>query len=265
MYRKILVGYQETEQGRDALALGRLLARATGAEMDIATAPGESPSTLARLARSTDAELLVLGSTHRGPIGKVIPGTTVERLLGEAPCAVAIAPPGFGRPVDGDLGWRPLGGGDDEDPGIRMIGVGFDGSQTALEALRMAADLAVPNGAALRVYAVAPKPVSAPGPLSSETQAQPGRAERLREQLHEAVASLPTEARALPILLWGNPATELIEATENGVDLLVLGSRGGGPFRRAVYGSVSNPVMQTARCPVLISPTGVTAPAPAST
>lgn len=41
MYHRILVGYQETERGRDALELGQILARANGAEMVISTAPAE--------------------------------------------------------------------------------------------------------------------------------------------------------------------------------------------------------------------------------
>lgn len=259
MYRRILVGYQETERGRDALELGQILARANGAEMVIATAPAEDGGGLAQLARSNEADLIVLGSTHRGPIGRVLAGATVERLLGEAPCAVAIVPPGFGRPADGDLGWRPLSG-DADDVGMRVIGVGFDGSGSAREALDIAADLAIHNGAALRVYAVAPRLTTHPGALESQPPGVPSRAEELREQLHDAVAELPTEARALPVFLWGAPSIELVAAAENGVDMMVLDSRGGGRMQRSLYGSVSGTVIQEAHCPVLISPTGVMAP-----
>lgn len=42
--------------------------------------------------------------------------------------------------------------------------------------------------------------------------------------------------------------------------MLVLGSRRGGPVRRAMHGSVSGAVIQEAHCPVLISPAGVKAP-----
>jgi len=259
MYRRILVGYKDTEQGLDALELGRILAQATRAEMFIATAPTGKTGGLAQLARSEGADLIVLGSTHRGSIGRVMPGATVERLLGEAPCAVAVAPVGFGRPADGSLGWRPLSG-DVEDVGMRVIGVGFDGSRAAREALDIAAELALHNGAALRVYAIAPRMSTHPGALESQQPGTPSRAETLREQLHDAVAELPAEARALPIFLWGAPSVELLAAAENDVDMMILGSRGGGPMRRALYGSVSGTVIQDAHCPVLISPAGVKAP-----
>lgn len=265
MYRKIIIGYQDTEQGRDALELGHTLAQASGAEMLVATVPTEGGKDLAELARSEEADLLVLGSTHRGSVGRVLPGATAYRLLGEAeaPCAVAVAPPGFGTPSDGDSGWRPLSG-DVEDVGMRVVGVGYDGSPAAQQALNLAAELAVGNGAALRVYAVALKDADVPvGVLSGRQTTTSTEPEKLRGALHQAVASLPAEARALPVFLRGFPAAELLEAAECGVDLLVLGSESGGPVRRAFVGSVSSTVLERAPCPVLISPSGVRAPRPA--
>jgi nucleotide-binding universal stress UspA family protein len=258
MYSRILVGYQDTEQGRDALELGRVLAQANRAELLIFTAPGEQGEDLGELAQSERADLIVLGPTHRGAVGRVIPGATAGRLLGDAPCAVAVAPAGFGRPADGGLGWRPLGG-DPEDAGMRVIGVGYDGSPAARKALDVAAELAIPNGAALRVYAVAAK-VSR-GALESQAPGVPTRAELLREQLHDAVAELPPEARALPEFRWGFPAAELIAAAGIGVDLMVLGARDGGPVRRALNGSISSAILAEASCPVLITPLHAGAPA----
>lgn len=260
MYSRILVGYLDTEQGNDALELGRIMAQASRAELLVSSVSEEDDASLADLARSEGADLVVLGSTHRGPVGRVVPGATVAHLLGKAPCAVAVAPPGFGRPPDGDLGWRPLSG-DAEDAGMRVIGVGFDGSRAANRALDVATELALANGAALRVYAVARRYAHPPAAdASGHVGGIPTEAESLREQLHKAVASLPSEARALPVFLRGMPAVELTTAIELGVDLVVLGSRPGGPIRRALHDSVSNAVLQEAACPVLISPIGVKAP-----
>jgi nucleotide-binding universal stress UspA family protein len=251
MFRNILVGYQETEQGRDALALARVLAEASGAVMLMAAGSVEDSGGLARLARSQEADLIVLGPTHRGPLGRVVPGGTAERLLAEAPCAIAVAPPGFAGPDDS---------GEEEDTGLRVIGVGFDGSDSAHRALGLAAELAVRNRAALRVYAIAPRVPVDTGAAPGQEAVGRGRAQALRQHLHDTVAELPSEARALPVFLWGNPAVELVAAVDNGIDLIVLGSRGGGPVRRALYGSVSSTVIQRARCPALISPAGVAAP-----
>lgn len=263
IYKRILVGFKDTDQGHDALALGRVLAKASGAEMLVESAPSKDGEGLAEIARSREADLVVLGSTHRSPVGRVIPGATVEHLLGKAPCAVAIAPPGFARSAEGTFGWYPLSG-DGDDLGLRVIGVGFDASPASREALQIAAALALENGAALRVYAVARKYPHVPGADGdARGPGVPSEAEALRLQLHQAVAELPPQTRALPVFRRGFPADELIEAVSVGVDLLILGSRSGGPVRRLLHTSISSIVMRDAGCPVLISPSGVKMPSPA--
>lgn len=52
---------------------------------------------------------------------------------------------------------------------------------------------------------------------------------------------------------FGLPAEELLEAAAD-ADLLVVGSRGAGGFRRLLVGSVSTQVTQHARCPVVVIP-----------
>ncbi|MGN6255039.1 MAG: universal stress protein [Solirubrobacterales bacterium] len=256
MFRQILVGYLDTEEGHEALALGKVLAQATGAEIVVASSGKERD--LAHLAQAYRSDLVVLGPTHRGPISKVVPGATVERLLGQAPCAVAVAPSGFGHRARRNASWQPLSGAGD-DVGMRVVGVGYDASDSAEEALATAVDLAIPNGAALRVYAVARRR-ALPADEKAPSRDLDAESESLRTALHESVAELPPEARALPVFLRGDPAAELIKASKAGVDLLVLGSRWGGPLRRMLHQSVTRDVIQRATCPVLISPAGVTAP-----
>lgn len=256
MYGKILVGFQDTAQGRDAKALGQALQRLTGAELVVATIGPEDHESLGDLARDQGADLVVLGSTHRGPVGRIVPGAAIAHLLADPPCAAAVAPPGFARP-GGPGDWRPLDG-DGEDAGLRVLGVGFDASRAARTALATAADLALAGGAALRVYTVARRtPGLHPDESAGRPTTAPSEAEALRQALQKAVAELPREARALPVFLRGDPATELIDAVANGVDILVLGSRAGGPIRRALQGSVTNAVLDMVHCPVLICPTAV--------
>jgi nucleotide-binding universal stress UspA family protein len=145
-----------------------------------------------------------------------------------------------------------------------VIGVGYDGTGASARALELAVELAVPNGAALRVYAIAQKYPQVPGAAAaSSPPAAPTEAAALNGLLHEAVRDLPDEVRALPVFLRGFPAPELLRQTEAGVDLLVLGSRAGGPVRRMLHHSVTAAVIEGARCPVLIAPAGVTAAVPA--
>lgn len=245
MLQTILVGAQDDERGREALALGRVLTAASEAEMEVVTAPDEDGEDLAAIARHRQADLVVLGSSHRGALGRLVPGATVERLLGDAPCAVAVAPPGFAA----------------GDARLRVIGVAFDDSDAAHRALAVATELALSGGAALRVYAVARKLTHLPGagePAQGVVAA--GAAESLRLALGEAVAALPAEVRALPVFLRGYPADELIKAVDIGVDLMVLGARAGGPLRRAVHHSVSSFLLAEAHCPVLVIPDAAPTP-----
>src|SRR5918992_1634534 len=135
----ILVGFDSTASGRDAVALGALLAKTCDAELvaarvrakrdcegeqarideELAEALPHSPGPVsAVLVQSKSAwhalqdlaasderiGAIVLGSTHRGGFGRVLPGGTLEHLLGGAPCALAVAPKGYsGDPEAGAI------------------------------------------------------------------------------------------------------------------------------------------------------------------
>src|SRR4051794_30169472 len=66
---------------------------------------------LVTVAEETGALAVVVGPSHRGALGRVVPGSVGERLLRSAPCPVAVAPRGF---------WSSAAMGR-----IRRIGVGF--------------------------------------------------------------------------------------------------------------------------------------------
>ncbi len=146
---------------------------------------GDQPpaGALQQLAEQEHADLIVLGSTHRGTIGRVLPGSTAQRLLTDARCAVAIAPRGFAGSVDGC--------------GLRVIAVAFDGSRESHAALRLATELAQRESASLRVIGVNSPPPRSYGYLPTE----PSLREVYRDSLNEAIASLPSEVRPLGQLL----------------------------------------------------------------
>src|SRR5689334_19366746 len=56
--------------------------------VELRTIGASSPARgLHELAEHIGADAIVVGSTHRGPIGRVVPGSVGEKLLQEAPCA----------------------------------------------------------------------------------------------------------------------------------------------------------------------------------
>jgi nucleotide-binding universal stress UspA family protein len=98
-----------------------------------------APRALSEFAEAEHADVIVLGSTHRGALGRVLPGSVGEALLHGAPCAVLIAPAGF------------AGRGKLE---IDSIGVGFDGRNAAGHAREVAAALASDLGVSVETITV---------------------------------------------------------------------------------------------------------------
>ena len=145
----------------------------------------------------------------------------------------------------------------DTDATLRVIGVAYDGSPEAQAALRCAAQLAVDAEAAVQVIGVFDYHVPAPAVGVNAMYAVPDGEEHCRDELlralEDAAESLPPEVRAAVVFASGDPAEQLVKRADV-LSLLVIGSRGYGPLRRALLGSVSARVLREASCPVLVVP-----------
>ena len=149
--------------------------------------------------------------------------------------------------------------------GIQTIGAAFAPTPEGHEALRLAAALARSSSARLRAITVLdPKHAEeqAPGLLAQQhhdTGPAETAVERHRlaeeEDLREAVDSVAEGVDSDVDILFNDPVEGLVAAARH-VDLLVMGSRGHGPLRAAILGSVSHSVARRATCPVLILPRG---------
>ncbi len=290
---KIIVGVDESDRSKDAAALAALLARGTDAEIVLVCAypyddlPGRGAPTDHRRYLREDAEaalegakagisetprmrtlavaevspakgiqavatqegasLIVIGSSARGGAGHVFAGTTAERLLHGAPCPVAVAPRGFHSHVPGD---------------IATIAVGYDGSVEAKAALAGARTIARVRGARLRLVEVldsawlgTPAMMQGPGFIMTPDSLEA----RARNYLTEAAESLAPDVPTEPVVAIGAPEQVLAEESHK-ADLVVVGSRGYGPLRAVLLGSVSGRLVRSAACPVLVVPRGVEAP-----
>ena len=61
------------------------------------------------------------------------------------------------------------------------------------------------------------------------------------------------DVKITPVIKEGSPAKSILDvASEEDVDLIVIGSSGKSGFDRFILGSVSEKVVHTAKCPVLI-------------
>jgi nucleotide-binding universal stress UspA family protein len=215
-------------------------AHAGGAEVKTVAHPSPAHG-LHDLADEVDAGLIVVGSTHTGRAGRVLPGSTAERLLHGSPCPVAVAPRGYAETAE------PM----------RMIGCGFDGTEASVQALGTAHRIAGATGARLRVirvfkpiaYDVPPQKGVPMGGISYNDTLR----DRAEKELDEAVGALEGEPRGERFFAVGHAGKVLAEESEE-LDLLVLGSRGYGPLHSVLVGGVAGRVARDAACPVLVLP-----------
>lgn len=285
MTRPILAGADGTESGLDAVAFGARLATAIGSPLVVAcvcpdetlvaganaepdgpqrqaalildtarevvgdvptefrTVVSTSPARgLAELAEEDGVEAVVVGSTHRGAIGRVVSGSTAERLLHGTGCPVAVTPRGYRRHRS-----KP----------IEAIGAAFTDTPEGHEAVRVAADLAQTAGLPLTVYSVVALHSNwlRPEVVQPDASVVPEEVTKAySEALDRVVADIPDGVPATGKLLFGEVVDELSMAAERDVDLLVCGSRGYGPVRRVLLGTVSSALVRQASIPTLVVP-----------
>lgn len=190
MAPRIIVSYDDTDNDRDALALGRLLAF-SGAELSLAYVrhsqggaleqkeaedllergaeavgapdmarhvivnPGTSVG-LAELAERENADVIVFGSEYRTAAGTVKPGISAHKLLLGGPAAIAVAPAGLRE--------RPSAG-------VSTIGIldeGDDAARATADSLAAAlgASVAEFKGAPVDLLVVGSRPESPQGKVT---------------------------------------------------------------------------------------------------
>jgi len=242
-----LVPVEEAEAGLSSAAsslFDEARAELEGLEPETRVFADRSPAlALQRLAAESDAELIVVGSSNRGVLGRTLAGSVGESLLADAPCAVAVASRG--------LSARP------QAP-VARIGVAFDGSPEARSALETAVELAGRLGAQVYVVTVAEFPRYGLGTsYSILTKGEYEDAERQEKKriLQRALDRVPDELRAEGQLLTGGAGAKLAEAAAD-YDLMVAGSRGYGAVRRTALGSATRVLVREAPCPILVVPRG---------
>jgi nucleotide-binding universal stress UspA family protein len=285
----IVIGFDGTDSGEDAVALGLVLARATravplvtvvhpqeypigvgrvdaewvafmheraeqllgrarrlvgedtGADFREVSAPSESRG-LHDLAEDEEAELVVVGSSHRGPLGRTFPGSTGDRLLQGSACPVAVAPRGLR-----------------ESPPERLarIAVAYLDTPEAGQALEAAVALAERVGAGLRLVSVMPRPADMYLPVvgrDAEEAFMATSRELFRGALDDALARIGGRVEAEGHLLEGEVVDTLATLDRRDADLLVCGSRAYGPLRRVLLGGVSSRLLRRSALPLLVVP-----------
>jgi nucleotide-binding universal stress UspA family protein len=146
---------------------------------------------------------------------------------------------------------------DDASAGIKSILVAVDGSANALRAANRAISIAKGLGAELYIVTAITIPVLATGAMAPSLETY---FESMEKDGKALVDGLAAQARkegvktATAILDNVTSAVYAITsyADEKHVDMIVVGSRGMGGFKRMLLGSVSSGVLNHAHCSVLV-------------
>ncbi len=202
------------------------------------------PRALERVVTREHRELLVVGSSRRGPEGRVRIGNRTRQLLYDGKCAVAVAPRGLHHSAERTLA---------------SIGVGYEGGPESRRALALAGALAAAAGAQLLVKGVVDDRIPAVGWSESGRQRVLAMWEELLEPVVDSLRQdAEREAKATPAdadveVRRGDPAGMLLELSAR-VDLLIIGSRRWGATARLLLGSVGESLLHDASCPILVVP-----------
>lgn len=231
---------------------------------------GDPEERLLAEARKSGAALIVVGSTTASRSRR----RSLARVIERANCPVVVAgqdpfvrrsdwgeqPIVAGRAGRDTVAMSSIEGGDEMTTSIIC---GVDGSQDARLALRLAAELASRFRVRLVVAHVVQPPVPAPGLGPTARQLETVPLEALLaggEAFVDQILAEEDVRQADRRVVLGFPADRLADlADEEAAELIVVGSRGRGPFKAAFLGSVSTDLIAVARCPVLVVPPAASA------
>ncbi|MBA3339089.1 MAG: universal stress protein [Geodermatophilaceae bacterium] len=287
----IIVGYDGSDRGQDALALGRRLAQASGDRLIVTCIhPQEAAHSLGAL----DTEWVAyLRDQAKETIeeAKQVPGTpegveTVYEVRGASSASRGMdglaeeydadtivlgssARAARRRARPGSTGHRLLQGSASaislaprnyrEGPTgpLARIGCAFLDTPDGQVALQRAISLAQRSAASLHVFTVSARRAERFVPLMGD-DAEDGYLLEARASLQagldRARASVPDGVEAEASLLTGNVVDALSALDDRDVDVLVCGSRGYGPLGRVLLGGVSERLTRHAAVPVLVVP-----------
>ncbi|RKD26747.1 phosphate starvation protein [Ammoniphilus oxalaticus] len=133
------------------------------------------------------------------------------------------------------------------------IVVPYDGSELSKKALNTAIQLAKQDEKiqinAVTVLSIPDRLAYNDGVRESYFKA----AKELEQEIEESLKTLPNNETKITVL-EGNPGAKIVEfSKDNGVDLVIMGSRGLSGLQEWFLGSVSQYVVQKSACPVYIT------------
>jgi nucleotide-binding universal stress UspA family protein len=230
---------QVQREGEKQLAAIEQQLRDSGVTAVNVRQPAGIPSEeIKKAAQDTGADLLVVGTAGRTGLEAILLGSTAERVIKDAPCPVlgVRASPGTGRT-----------------PSIHHVMAPLDFSAPSLDAVEYAIQVANDFGAKLTLIHVLEGIHYRPGLELRSVEAYWEKWAHWRQQLDRLAGLVSSFGLSTETMLCGDvPADSIVEsATQQGCDLIVMGTHGRRGWARLRLGSVAEAVLRQAPCPVL--------------
>ena len=203
------------------------------------------PEGLTQLAAEMNADVVVVGSSSSGLLGRIALGSVTDRLVHTAEVPVAIAPRGY-----------PAQSGK-----VDRVTVAYGGQADAVGLVAAGAELAAQWSAKLRIASFTVRPLT-----MFSGSIEPGNEDLVVEQwaqrTHEGIAAQLEQVRsgidtvdAEVKIGAGATWRDAVEAIEwNAGDILVLGSGAAGQVARVFLGSAAAKILRHAPVPTMIVP-----------
>jgi nucleotide-binding universal stress UspA family protein len=187
---------------------------------------------------STGADLVVVGTQGRRGLARLLLGSTAAQVAAHAHCPVAVV----------RAAARTSSG-----PARVVVGIDVDGvSHDAVEQAFAQADARGADLTAVHAWSVPTSGVALVAPLDGPTTAE--LAVLAGQVLDDALAGWSDKHPQVAVtrVVTRSDAVDALVEQSADADLLVVGSRGRGGFTGLLLGSVSQHLLQTAHCPVLV-------------
>jgi nucleotide-binding universal stress UspA family protein len=202
----------------------------------VASVPGLEAEAILERAGAAGADLIVMSTHGRGPLGRLALGSVADEVVRRAFLPVLLVRPR--EPAPGPF----------VEPTAESVLIPLDGSALAERALGPAADLAWLLGARCDLVRVVAPGDGGPGQAAEEEAEARSYLGRVAGRLGQR----GLQARTL-VLAARQPAEAIVlEARARGSGLIALATHGRGGLRRALLGSVADKVLRAAPCPVLV-------------
>jgi nucleotide-binding universal stress UspA family protein len=239
--------YQGYVADQATKSLERVVEQIRG-DLDISLVVHQSssiPRGLTELVDQHGADLVVVGSSSSGLLGRVALGSVTERLVHTAKVPVAIAPRGY-----------PLSPGP-----VQRLTAAYGGAADAVGLITTSAELAKKWSVRLRIASFTVRPVTMYGGSIERSAENLVVKQWTRKTMDAALEQLEDARRQVEVpdvdvvIGAGTDWRDAVDgiAWQSG-DLLLLGSGAAGPVSQVFLGSAASKILRHAPVPVMIVP-----------